>query len=69
MTRAASFKQSDVERLVRAAKAADLIVEAVEIAVDGAIRVLTRRPAGGVPVNDDADWVTLAGETQDHRRA
>lgn len=70
MTRVASFRQSDVERLVRAAAAGGLIIEAVEVAVDGAIRVLTRRPAeSGVPVNDDADWVTLAGATQDHRRA
>jgi len=69
MTRAVGFRQGDVERLVRAAVAGGLDVQAVEIGTDGAIRVLTRRPSPGVPVNDDADWVTLAGQAQDHRRA
>lgn len=63
------FKQSDIERLIRGAQALGLTVEAVEIAADGAIRVLTRRPLPGVALNDDDDWVNLAGETTDHRRA
>lgn len=61
-----TFKQCDVERAVRAAKAVGLVVEAVEISVDGAIRLLTSRPAPGVAVNDDQDWVTFAGAAQDH---
>jgi hypothetical protein len=30
---------------------------------------LTRRPAPGVPVNDDEDWVTHAGQTPISRTA
>jgi len=60
---------SQIDLLVERAKAHGLTVEAVEITVDGAVRVLTRRPAPGVPVNDDDSWVDLAGQTQDHGRA
>ena len=63
------FRQKDVERLIRGVQARGLEVEAVEIAVDGALRILTRRPAPGVAVNDDDDWTSLAGATQDHGRA
>ena len=53
MTRAVGFRQGDVERLVRAAVAGGLDVQAVEIGTDGAIRVLTRRfaPTAGGPHN------------------
>lgn len=66
---APTFKHADVQRLIRAATAAGLVVEAVEIAVDGALRVLTARPTRGVAVNDDGDWVSDAGAPQDHGRA
>ena len=56
------FRQSDVARAIRAVLAGGLEVQAVEIGRDGAIRVLTRRPAGDVAVNDDEDWVSLAGQ-------
>lgn len=56
------FRQSDLERAIRGAQAVGLEVQAVEIGRDGAIRVLTRRPAGDVAVNDDEDWVRLAGQ-------
>jgi len=55
------FRQADLERAIRGAQAVGLDVRAVEIGRDGAIRVLTRRPAGDVAVNDDDDWVSLAG--------
>lgn len=51
-----------IDLLIERAQAHGLTVEAVEISVDGTPRILTRRPAGGVAVNDDADWVSLAGE-------
>jgi hypothetical protein len=63
---ALTFRQTDLERAVRGCRAAGLTVEAVEIAVDGSIRVLTRRPAPGVPVNDDENWIDHAGQAQDH---
>lgn len=63
------FKQCDVERACRGVRATGLNIEAVEISVDGAIRVLTSRPSPGVALNDDMNWVDLAGATQDHRRA
>ena len=56
------FRKSDVERAIRAVLAGGLEVQAVEIGRDGALRVLTRRPAPGLPVNDDEDWVSLAGQ-------
>jgi len=56
------FRQSDLERAIRGAQAVGLEVQAVEIGRDGAIRVLTRRPGGDVAVNDDEDWVRLAGQ-------
>jgi hypothetical protein len=56
------FRQADLERAIRGAQAVGLDVRAVEIGRDGAIRVLTRRPMGDVAVNDDDDWVTLAGQ-------
>lgn len=56
------FRQTDVERAIRAVLAGGLEVQAVEIGRDGALRLLTRRPAPGVPVNDDDDWVNRAGQ-------
>jgi hypothetical protein len=58
-----------VDLLIERAQAHGLTVEAVEISVEGAPRVLTRRPAPGVAVNDDLDWVGLAGETKAAGRA
>lgn len=69
MTKRAAVRWTDIDKLVERAAACGLTVEAVEITVDGALRVLTRRPAPGVALNDDDDWVTLAGQTQDHGRA
>lgn len=51
-----------IDLLIERAQAHGLTIEAVEISVDGMPRVLTRRPAPGVALNDDLDWVTLAGE-------
>ncbi|MDB5448082.1 MAG: hypothetical protein JWQ97_3399 [Phenylobacterium sp.] len=69
MTRRAAIRQADVDVLIRRAVACGLIVEAVEITVDGSVRILTHRPTGGVALNDDESWVDLAGQTQDHGRA
>lgn len=51
-----------IDLLIQRAVAAGLTIEAVEISVDGCPRILTRRPAPGVALNDDMDWVDLAGE-------
>jgi hypothetical protein len=69
MTRRVAQLIRDVDLLVKRAQAHGLSVEAVEITVDGAVRVLTQRPKPGVALNDDESWVDLAGETQDHGRA
>lgn len=69
MTRRSAFRVADVDRLVQRVTALGLNVEAVEITVDGAVRVLTRRPPPGAAVNDDDDWVSLAGQTKDLGRA
>lgn len=58
-----------IDMLIDRAQARGLVVEAVEISAEGAPRVLTRRPAPGVALNDDANWVDLAGETQAAGRA
>ena len=53
--RASTFRQSDVERAVKAARAAGLDVGSVEVAPDGTIRVVTatanenEQPGGGSP--------------------
>jgi len=64
-----AFKQCDLDRVIRTMQARGLSVAAVEISVDGALRVLTGKPAPGVALNDDDDWVSLAGQAQDHGRA
>ena len=67
MTRAGLIRELDT--LHEWAVSKGLPIEAVEITVDGHPRILTRRPAPGVALNDDTSWVDLAGETQDHGRA
>lgn len=62
MTRRAPPLAQMLDLLIERATAAGLTVEAVEISVDGCPRVLTRRPTPGVALNDDTDWVDLAGE-------
>lgn len=69
MTRRAMPLCSQIDLLIERVQAAGLSIEAVEITVDGAPRVLTHRPAPGVAVNDDLDWVSLAGETKAVGRA
>ena len=64
-----AVRSADIDRLISRAQASGLSIEAVEITVDGHPRILTRRPAPGVALNDDTSWVDLAGETQDHGRA
>lgn len=59
----------EIDLLIERAEEHGLTIEAVEITVDGAVRVLTRRPLPGVALNDDDSWVDLAGQTQDHGRA
>lgn len=60
---------AQIDLLIERAQAHGLTVEAVEITVDGAPRILTQRPLPGVGLNDNDDWVALAGQTQDHGRA
>lgn len=59
----------DLDALIGAAEAKGLPIEAIEITADGAVRILTKRPASGVALNDETSWVDLAGETQAHGRA
>lgn len=59
----------EVDLLIERAAAHGLTIEAVEITVDGGVRILTQRPSPGVALNDDDSWVDLAGQTQDHGRA
>lgn len=61
MTRPATFRQSDVERAIKAVRAAGLPVEGVEI-VDGRIRVLTTRPAEEKPADPYEDWKRQRGD-------
>jgi hypothetical protein len=71
VTRPARFRQSDVERLVRGAIKGGWPVGGFQIVVDGGritlLPVTAREVA--MPVNDDVDWVTLAGEAEDSGRA
>lgn len=60
---------ANLDLLIERAMALGLTIEAVEISVDGCPRILTRRPAPGVALNDDVDWVDLAGETKAAGRA
>lgn len=68
MTKRAPLTQM-IDLLIERAQAAGLPIEAVEISVDGCPRILTRRPSPGVALNDDVDWVDLAGETKAAGRA
>lgn len=61
MTRTVSFRQSDVERAIKAVQAAGLPVEGVEI-VDGRIRVLTTRAAAEQPADDYGNWKRKRGD-------
>jgi hypothetical protein len=58
-----------LDLLIERALALGLAIEAVEISPEGAPRILTRRPTPGVALNDDTDWVDLAGETKAAGRA
>jgi hypothetical protein len=69
VTRRAQVRQADVDLLIGRAAACGLSIEAVEITVDGSVRILTRRPPPGVALNDDVSWVDLAGNSTDHGRA
>jgi hypothetical protein len=60
---------AQIDLLIERAQAHGLTVEAVEISVEGSPRILTRRPAHGVALNDDQSWVDLAGETKAAGRA
>lgn len=50
-----AFRQSDLIRAVKAARAADVAVSAVEIAPDGTIRVLTAT-APQAPASPFDEW-------------
>lgn len=52
MKRASGFKQSDVERAIRAATKAGLAVGTVEVTAEGTIRVLTAQAAAEASAND-----------------
>lgn len=56
MTRAATFRLSDVRRAIKAAEGCGLSVAGVEVASDGTIRVLTSKaiPAPGGKTEDAA---------------
>ena len=58
MTRAATFKLSDVQRAVKAVQALGLPITAVEIAPDGTIRVLT----GMASMSDQEDPAVVEWE-------
>lgn len=60
---------AQLDLLIERAQAHGLPIEGVEISVDGTPRVLTRRDTPGVALNDDDDWVSLAGETKVAGRA
>jgi hypothetical protein len=64
-----AVRATEIDALIGCAEARGLTVEAVEITIDGAVRVLTRRPSTGVALNDDVSWVDLAGETKAAGRA
>lgn len=64
-----TVRAAEVDTLIACAEARGLTVEAVEITVEGAVRILTRRPVRGVALNDDDDWVNLAGEPKVAGRA
>lgn len=56
MTRAATFKKTDVTRAARAVLAAGLEIARVEIAKDGGIIVVPGKPEGQVAaLSDDLD--------------
>lgn len=67
--RSAALLIAQIDLLIERAIACGLAVEAVEITTEGAVRVLTHRPAPGVALNANDDWVTLAGQTTDLGRA
>jgi hypothetical protein len=60
---------ANLDLLIERALACGLAIEAVEISPEGTPRILTRRPAPGVALNDDEDWVDLAGEAKVAGRA
>lgn len=64
MTRT-SFRAADVRRVLAWIQSSGLSVEAVEITVDGSLRVLTTRPSPAVAVNQNEDWVAHAGQETD----
>lgn len=54
--RPSNFRQSDVERAVKAARAAGLDVGGVEVAPDGTIRVMTATQAPAGASNPFDQW-------------
>lgn len=56
------LRARDIDLLIRRVLGAGLSVEAVELTPDGALRILTKRPAGeGHALPHGNDWVALAG--------
>lgn len=62
MTRAASFKQSDVERALRAAKAVGYDHPTVDILPDGRLRLLTAPQAPEQPLSPFEAWERENGD-------
>ena len=62
MTRAASFRQSDVERLLKAAKAVGIEHPTVDAMPDGRLRLLTSPQAPEQPLSPFEAWERENGD-------
>ena len=61
MTQAATFREADVRRAIKAAEGAGLSVSSVEVTRDGTIRVLTGS-AQSAPVDEYEVWRAANGK-------
>lgn len=56
-----TIRAREVDLLIARTLAAGLVVEAIEITPEGALRVLTQRPTQSGAALPDDNWVDLAG--------
>lgn len=54
--RPSTFRQADVVRAVKAARAADVTVGAVEVTPEGIIRIVARLPVEQSPIDPFDTW-------------